>query len=70
MFWTPNTKDDLDKLHSWYGDSLDGIVSDVPTLVKEWVDEKAASGNLLAKVSSEKSSIDSESLVVFVVWVI
>lgn len=54
MFWTPNTKDDLDKLHSWYGDSLDGIVSDVPTLVKEWVDEKAASGNLLAKVSSEK----------------
>ena len=67
MLWTPNTKDDFDKLHSWFGDSLDGFVTDVPTLVKEWVDEKAASGNLLAKVPCEKSSIDSESLVVFVV---
>ena len=38
MIFTANTTDDFDRLLNWYGNTLDGLITDSPSLLASWVD--------------------------------
>ena len=37
--WTPNEKSEFNTLSYWFGDNIDGVMTDKPTALKEWIDE-------------------------------
>ena len=42
LLWTPNERSDFDTIRKLYGDNIDGVMTDRPTLLKEWINDDLA----------------------------
>ena len=40
VLWTANEKSEFNKIDAWYGDSIDGLMTDEPSTLAEWVDNR------------------------------
>lgn len=38
IIWVLNSEEELTEINDQFGDSLDGIMTDKPTMVRKWID--------------------------------
>ena len=70
MLWTPNEKSEFNKIFYWFGDKIDGVMTDKPTTLREWIDDyigfKENLGKYLVSFKLGNDEIQEEEMTIFI----